>query len=98
MTPLASMLDHFAKQNAEREAAPSIDKFNHETDEFGFPLCMCEPCRERSVTINAQYVARLFAQKLACPSEKRHPGRDYDKLDNGHDDYETWPKQSGGGL
>lgn len=100
MTPLASMLDYWAKANAEREksAPPSIDKFNHETDEFGFPLCMCAPCRERSKIINAQYVARLFAPILAGPSERRRPDVDHDTEQNGHDDYTVWPKQAGGGL
>ena len=34
--------------------------FLHQTDDQGFPLCPCPACRERSKTINAQYVARMF--------------------------------------
>jgi len=70
----------------------------HATDDQGFPLCMCGPCRERSRTINAQFVARLFQPMLCGPSERREPGTDWDKLQNGHDNLDVWPKQSGGGL
>ncbi len=72
--------------------------FNHETDDQGFPLCDCPPCRERSITINAQYVARLFTPMLAGPSERRRPTVDHDTEQNGDSDYTVWPKQSGGGL
>ncbi len=92
---ISDMLDAFAEKNAEREkSAPSISTFNHETDDQGFPLCMCPACRERSKIVNAQYVARLFGPMLAGPSERRNPSIDYDKLDNGHDDYEVTPPQS----
>lgn len=59
--------------------------FLHETDDQGFPRCMCSSCRERSITINAQYVARLFGGiiKAGHDETQEHEDRSQDYSEAG---------------
>ena len=89
---LSQMLDGLAAQS---EPAPRIYT-NHETDDHGFPLCRCEPCREKSKIRNAQEVARMFGP-IFTASEKREC-MDLDKREwrDNDEDYDCEPRQSGG--
>lgn len=64
--------------------------FTHATDDLGWPLCRCGPCRQRSITMNAQYVARLFA-KIGSPA----PDLDRQEEIEAGNDYVTTPQQFG---
>ena len=75
---LSEMLDSLA---AQPEPAPRIYT-NHETDDHGFPLCRCEPCREKSKIRNAQEVARMFGP-IFTAREKDAGLLDLDKLESG---------------
>lgn len=66
---------------------------SHPTDDLGWPTCRCEACRQRSITMNAMYVARLFA-KIGSPVERRDLDRQ-EEIDAGND-YVTTPQQFGG--
>lgn len=55
-SPLVQMLDSLARQP---QPAP-VEYVAHETDDQGFPLCRCQPCREKSKVINDRAFARMF--------------------------------------
>lgn len=45
--------------------------FLHQVDDQGFPLCRCTACREKSKTINAQYVNRMFSGIVARGTDEQ---------------------------
>lgn len=45
----------------------------HATDDQGFPICQCEPCRAKSKRMNDRYIAKMLGR---LPSSSR--GDTYD--------------------
>ncbi len=52
----------------------------HQTDDQGFPLCMCGPCRQKSILMNAMHINRAFANifKLGADEQQEKLDRDQD--------------------
>ncbi len=54
----------------------------HQTDSHGFPLCMCGPCRQKSILMNAMHINRAFANifgiKLGADEQQEKLDRDQD--------------------
>jgi hypothetical protein len=51
------MLNQFSSTVRAHEA----QRFDHATDDFGYPICACAPCRERSERMNTDFILRLTA-------------------------------------